>query len=176
MPAPKHSKAAIAKYPAPDRDHYHDGNEYAEACRLVSEARTEFDKPRLTTAQRLDAIGIDAICEMIEADMGYLTIAKAHNMGVASFDAWLNADAERSARARESRVKSARQCDDSALDALLAIPDDGTAAVVSRQRELASHFRWRAKTRNPRDYGDKTTLAGDAENPVAVSLKVTFGK
>ena len=44
----KHSKAAINAHPAPDRDKYEqakDGScpEYAEACRLVSEARTAFN-------------------------------------------------------------------------------------------------------------------------------------
>ena len=46
MKPPKHSKAAINAHPAPDRDKFADGAEYAEACRLVSEARIAFDKPK----------------------------------------------------------------------------------------------------------------------------------
>lgn len=45
MPAPKHSKAAIKAHPAPTRDIFKTGEEYAEACRLVSEARVVFDEP-----------------------------------------------------------------------------------------------------------------------------------
>lgn len=46
MPAPKHSKAAIKAHPAPVRADYQDGKDYAEACRLVSEARDAFDSAK----------------------------------------------------------------------------------------------------------------------------------
>ncbi len=42
---PKHSKSAIKAHPAPNRADLSTGEEYAEACRLVSEARAAFDKP-----------------------------------------------------------------------------------------------------------------------------------
>jgi len=42
---PKHSPAAVKAHPAPDRNDYGTGAEYAEACRLVSEARDEYDTP-----------------------------------------------------------------------------------------------------------------------------------
>lgn len=45
MPAPKHSKAAIRAHPAPVRADFKTAKEYAEACRLVSEARVAFDEP-----------------------------------------------------------------------------------------------------------------------------------
>lgn len=44
MKPPKHSRAAIKSHPAPVRANFKTGNAYAEACRLVSEARMEFDK------------------------------------------------------------------------------------------------------------------------------------
>jgi hypothetical protein len=43
---PKRSKAAIAAHPAPVRGKFSDGDEYSEACRLVSEARIAFDTPK----------------------------------------------------------------------------------------------------------------------------------
>lgn len=43
---PKHSKAAIAAHPAPVREDFTTGKEYAEACKAVCDARIEFDKPR----------------------------------------------------------------------------------------------------------------------------------
>lgn len=46
MPAPKHSKAAIKAAPAPKREEFKTAKAYAEACRLVSEARVAFDKPK----------------------------------------------------------------------------------------------------------------------------------
>ena len=44
MKPPKHSRAAIKSHQAPVRANFKTGKAYAEACRLVSEARTEFDK------------------------------------------------------------------------------------------------------------------------------------
>lgn len=40
----RHSPAAIKANPAPDRNDYGTGAEYAEACRLLSEARGTFDE------------------------------------------------------------------------------------------------------------------------------------
>lgn len=41
---PKHSKAAEKAHPAPKRERFKTAKAYAEACRLVCEARIEFDK------------------------------------------------------------------------------------------------------------------------------------
>ena len=46
MTPPKHSKAAIKAITAPVRGSFASAGEYAEACRLVSEARVVFDKPK----------------------------------------------------------------------------------------------------------------------------------
>lgn len=52
MKPPKHSKTAVEAHPAPDRADYlaDDGNAYAQACRLVSEARIALDS-KLTPQQ-----------------------------------------------------------------------------------------------------------------------------
>ena len=112
--------------------------------------------------EQLDAVGIDRICEMIMDDQSYAAIcAKLKIPSVGSLCGWLNADIERSARAREARVKSAQQCDNLALVALEAITDDAPNGMVVRQREIASHYRWRAKVRNPREYGEKVQVDAD---------------
>lgn len=46
MKQPKHSKAAIKAHPAPKREEFKTAKAYAEACRLVNEARSAFDKPK----------------------------------------------------------------------------------------------------------------------------------
>lgn len=48
---PDHSKEAIQAHPAPDRDDYPTGKDYAAACKLVNEARILFDK-KLTPKQQ----------------------------------------------------------------------------------------------------------------------------
>lgn len=110
---------------------------------------------------KLDAIGIDAVCEMILNDMSYAAIGAKFQMTAPSVAQWLDADPLRSARARDARVRSAAKCDELALAALQEISDDGSNAMVARQREIASHYRWRAKVRNPREYGDAIKIDGD---------------
>lgn len=40
----RHSLAAIAKHPAPDRKYYFTGSDYAAACMRVHEKRLDYDK------------------------------------------------------------------------------------------------------------------------------------
>ena len=109
---------------------------------------------KLTVVQRLDEIGIKAICERIADTESQATIAKSLGIAPSALSDWLASDVERSACAREARLASAYNCDDMALNALYDIADDASNATVARQREIASHHRWRAKTRNP-VFGDK---------------------
>ena len=107
-----------------------------------------------TASQRLDEIGIKSICARIAATESQAKIAESIGIAPSTLSEWIAADVERSARAREARSESAYQCDEMALAALYDIPDDASNAIVARQREIASHHRWRAKTRNP-VFGDK---------------------
>ena len=109
----------------------------------------------------LDSIGMDKVEEMILDDMSYAAISAALKVNKRTFENWIDADVVRSARARDARVKSSKQCDELALQALEAIDDDAPAGMIARQREIASHYRWRAKVRNPKEYGDKVQV--DAE-------------
>ena len=52
---PKHSKAAEKAHPAPKRENFKTAKAYAEACRLVSEARTEFDKAAKSAKDKVSA-------------------------------------------------------------------------------------------------------------------------
>lgn len=122
----------------------------------------------LTAAQRLEAYGIEAVCERLAAGEGQGEIADSLNVGRGHFSMWIADDAERLARAKSARVASARLWDERAVKAIEALDDDSKPGSVAKARELAQHYRWRAKCYNPRDYGDKVALAGDAENPVRV--------
>lgn len=112
-------------------------------------------------AAKMAAYGFDRIVGEIEQDDSYTQIAKRIGCSTQALIAWVEADSERSARAKIARQKSADACDEKALLALQEIDDDAQNGQITRQREIASHYRWRAKVRNPRVYGDK--LALDAE-------------
>lgn len=122
-----------------------------------------FDHSSMNTAQqKLNALGIDAVCERI--GNGESMTAIAQNVGVAfgSLSAWLAADGERSARARDARQATARHWDEKAEAEIAAAIDPFS---LSRAKELAHHYRWRASKIAPREYGDKLALGGADELP-----------
>ena len=102
--------------------------------------------------------GIDWVCEQIEADLSYRDIAETAGVKIPTLRYWLEADPARSARARAARTQSAAECDQKALEVLKNAERD--QIEMTRAREIAQHYRWRAKVRDPRRYGDK--LAVDA--------------
>lgn len=113
---------------------------------------------------KLDAIGIEAICERMMAGETMTGIAESIGVSKGSMIAWIASDADRSAHAKEARIVSARHWDDQAERVLLD-SDELVTGSIAKARELASHYRWRAKCYAPRDYGDK--IAIDAEVKVS---------
>lgn len=107
---------------------------------------------------KLDAIGIDSVCERIEAGESVGAIADSLGIPKRTMWDWVDADGARSARVRASREKSAEAEDDKAEAVLAGLTAASTPAEVARARELASHYRWRASKRNPKTYGDKLDL------------------
>lgn len=106
--------------------------------------------------ERLDAFGIDAVCERIGDGSSLTDIAEEVTVSIGSLLTWLKADAERSARAREARRATAQSWDEQAEAELRAASD---VFELAKARELASHFRWRASKIAPADYGDKVQHA-----------------
>jgi len=123
----------------------------------------------LTPAKKLDSIGIEAICDRITAGESQQSIANGLAIAEASLRQWLAADPSRSARARAARSESARHWDDQAEKVLIGA-DESSPGSISIARELAHHYRWRAKCYAPKDYGDKTVIMGDETSPVTVKL------
>lgn len=135
-------------------------------------ARVPEVKP-LTAAQKLDAVGIDAICERITKGESITAIAGSFGLDQGSLRYWIGSDASRSACAREARAITAGACDDEALQ---RIDEASDAFELSKAKEAAHHLRWRASKIAPKDYGDKTTqeITGANGGPLDISLKVTF--
>lgn len=103
----------------------------------------------------LDHIGIDVVCEMLLSDLGYEAIAAKFRTTSSRISEWIHSDAERSARAREALRRSSITCDYKAETAILGLSSNATPGDIAKARELAQHYRWRAKVRNPHDYGEK---------------------
>ena len=102
---------------------------------------------------KLDMHGLEAFVDDIIDGKSYRAIAKELGIGVSSIIRWLASDSERSARVKQALTSSAIDCDDEALETL---KDENIEPA--RAREIASHLRWRARVRNPREYGDKLEI------------------
>lgn len=113
-----------------------------------------------TTAEKLDTIGIDAICERLLGGEYLTGIAAQNGMSVQSITSWIAANPERSARAREARVASAAHWDCQA-ERVLLLADEMVPGAITKARELASHYRWRASKYAPKDYGDKLDITAE---------------
>ena len=81
---------------------------------------------------------------------------------------WINSNPARSenyAHAREAR-------EETMFDSLDIVSDEAAAAETAVQvaglRLKADNIKWKLARMAPKKYGDRTTLAGDAENPLAI--------
>jgi hypothetical protein len=124
--------------------------------------------PTPAARNKIDALGLDAMCEELCAGGTLTAIAKRLEVNIASLLAWIEADPNRSARTRESRVKSAQMWDEKAETVLV---DAADLFELAKARELAQHYRWRAKAVAPREYGDKVTQehTGAEGGPITVA-------
>lgn len=122
----------------------------------------------LTTWQKWKAQpdATERLCSRIVNGETLTAIAGSLECDRSSIAEWIASDVRRSARVREARIAAAGAHDDEALAVIRAAADPFTLA---RAREEASHLRWRASKANPRDYGDRTVLAGDPNAPLIVT-------
>lgn len=132
---------------------------------------------RPVAREKLDAIGIDALCERISDGESMSSIARSLGMQLISFRDWLELDDTRFARAHKAMAVAAYAYAEQAQEAIEAIDENASQATVARQRELASHLRWKAKMFNRSQFGDKVTqeVIGDASRPVLVGIEAFQG-
>lgn len=108
--------------------------------------------------EKLDRLGLDEFLEMLCSEGMSLTgIANEVGVSVGSVLTWIDSDPERSARVREARASMAKLWDERAEDEIRQSEDEFT---LKKAKELAHHFRWRAKAIAPREYGDHVEVRG----------------
>ena len=103
---------------------------------------------------KLDAMGVDTFCDQVASGETFRGIARQLGISLGSIITWVESDADRSARVSQARVQSAQVWDELAEEEIRKASDP---FEITRARELASHYRWRAKVVSPRIYGDKVT-------------------
>ena len=115
---------------------------------------------------------IDDLCARIEAGESQSEISRSFGIDEKALRYWIATDDTRRARVRAARAASAQTWDERA-ERLLEESSD--PFELSRAKELAHHYRWRASKMSP-DYADRVKVGGDeAMAPVRheVSAEVT---
>ncbi len=116
---------------------------------------------------RLSDIGIVAICELITTGMCVQAMAETVGVSKNALWRWLNADIDRSTRARAARALTAWHWDE---EAEAVLQDASDVLELARARELAAHYRWRAAKVAPREFGDKVETTQEVGNNLAARL------
>ena len=111
--------------------------------------------PRPVARMVLETIGIDAICSRIVDGEMMSDICRDIGVSRPTLTEWINSDPDRQARSDRARIEAAAAYVEAAERAILDAPSDSTE--LTRARELAHHFRWKAARSNPRRYGDRVT-------------------
>jgi hypothetical protein len=129
-------------------------------------SQSKAKKPK-TPSERLNELGIDAICQFIENGESLSAFAKKHNLALTTVYDWLEDGkyperSEHYARAREARA-------DNVFDSLDEISDKAVSAEtqveVAGLRLKSDNIKWKL-ARMHRKYSDRTVLAGDPEAPL----------
>jgi hypothetical protein len=118
-----------------------------------------------TTRERLDEMGVDALCAQIIDGKMQREICRAMGIAISSLVDWIAADEERQRRVKEARQWAARAYDEEAEQ---QIRDASEPFELARAKELAHHLRWKATKVAPKDYGDKVDLNHSGETVVRV--------
>jgi hypothetical protein len=129
----------------------------------------------LEARAKLDSYGVEQVCQDVAHTMTLTSIAKAVGVSIGSLLTWIEADPERSACVRESRIATAQLWDERAEQGISEAADE---FELKKAREIAHHYRWRAAKIAPKRYGDKVenTLVGADGGSIDLHHTITFVK
>jgi len=105
---------------------------------------------------RINAYGLDAVCNDIMNGLPLRTIAKNLGVDIASLCKW-KAQPQHSARVNDAMAATAEYWDQIAVHGLESATD---AFELAKAKEIAHHYRWRASKIAPKLYGDKQSVEG----------------
>lgn len=121
---------------------------------------------------KLNALGIDAICQRIEAGETYREIAASLGIAVSILARWLNSSDHRREQSARALENSAESWSDRGLHALTEASDTESKRDPSVARAIDQHCRWRAAIRNPK-YSERTRT--DLAVSGGLSLNINTG-
>lgn len=131
----------------------------------------EPEKPVITKLQILSS-RIDEVIEKILEGATYRAMCKHFEVSMGELTRFF-ATPEHSARVAEALKSSADTYVGKAEEILCSLKSKATAGDIARCRELASHWRWAAKMRDKKKYGDRVDVTS-GDKPITPSIIPTI--
>ncbi|CAB4158829.1 hypothetical protein UFOVP707_28 [uncultured Caudovirales phage] len=127
--------------------------EVVETPKQARERRERAEE--LDSQARCEELGLVKMVQMIEQGVPHRLIAQAVGVPVSSLWNWMNSSPERRQACARARQRAAQSMDEMAEKVVLEARDP---FELAKAKELAIHYRWRAKVMNPKGYGDKVDV------------------
>jgi len=132
------------------------------------------DQPKSGRIEKIPRPPIETVIEDIFQGLSYRAMASKYGMSLTVLFDFLH-QPEHSARIKEVRQQTADMDADRAEQVL--IEAEGTMAEVTRARELAQFYKWRASKKAPKYYGEKVEVeASGNENTPPPNITVNISK
>ena len=112
----------------------------------------------------------DQVIEAIENGTTLTAISLLVGKNKSMLTRWLMADEQRFARTNAARILAASAWDELAEHEIKQAQDP---FELTRARELAHHYRWRASKIAPKEYGDKMETTHVGAQPVVIEEKLS---
>jgi hypothetical protein len=127
---------------------------------------------RKTHAETLEENANDII-DLLENGNSYDDIKRKYGVNYESITHFITASVY-SARAREAQKNSAQKYAQLALEAIKDLKAGQDKAEITKQRELAHHYRWLAKVKAPREFNENRVEQADAASQMpAITINLT---
>lgn len=110
----------------------------------------------------------EEVIEMIEEDNSYKAIANKFKVDIKEVNYFVN-HSQYSARAREALQNSADRAFDKAEEAILNIKFGDDNAIITRQRELAHHYRRKAQIKNKNKFSESHKIQAEVKDTSSTS-------
>lgn len=124
-------------------------------------------------AKNKENLDVDLICDDILMGLSYEVIADKYEVTYGVLHRFIS-NTDNSARVIIARQQSADIFDSKAERVL--IDAKSTLTEITRARELASHYRWKASKRNPKVFGDKVDVTSNGKTlPTSINIVLDNG-
>ena len=143
--------------------------------KVVKPAVKQETKP-LTTAQRLDAIGIEVIRAFVASGESLRSWAVANGFVQQTVINWIEADEDRVGQYAGARSDREDTVFDSLDEVSTSAVSAKTAVEIAGLRLKSDNIKWKLARMNAKKFGDKVTteLTGANGGPVQQSINVSF--